>query len=983
MAAVRVELGTGPGGEKLARFTPLAGSPGLYRRILGGYGLRGSKSQGAGYVVRLDAALSACGALQKRGVELRAKKEVPEIIKASAWKCEVPGLYPYQRVGAEYLHSRRRAILADQMGTGKAQPVSSLVLRPDGIWTPIGDLRVGDHVVGSNGLPTRVVGVFPQGRKKIVELTFSDGAMARSTEDHLWAVRTPFMKWWGSPFKPKTLKEILARGLYKNKGRDKQWFIPVPLAPDFPMQKDLLIAPYLLGALIANGELSKSSVMHSGPAEQREHMRPYLPDSLVYTPCKNNKWDFRIVKRKDIRRTDPNPLVAAMRALGLAGTESHQRFIPENYLRGSVEQRKDLLQGLMDNDGCISRDGMVIEYNTTSPKLAGQVIYLVRSLGGVARMSTRYPRFSHLGKKKIGRRDHRIRVALDFCPFRASWKRERYVPRSKYPPVRAIVAVKGVGTEECVCIAVSAHDSLYITNDFVLTHNTPQALSALDPAKGALIIVPSVVCQNWLKEATRWRRDLVFRIWKEPYPLFPEPGEANIVTYPKLPYEQLERRSRCPWCDALSVVPLDDEEVMRLAAKQLSWTDVCDPVRGGRCIKTDGQPGARKFQQNTAAWPEWVWVGEKPKHPVQLVVDEGHYCKNKNAQRTIAVRTIAATCAAGEPGQKSSVWILTGTPLLNEPSEIWSLCQLFPGQTGKFDDGAWDTFGSWSGFVEMFDGKKQVVGGISRGYEWGGQVKPEAREHLGAVMLRRMRDDVLPDLPKKTRRYITVPISKRALSKDAMLTDNLLLLFKEWSDDKVLAECAAGGALSMLRKELAALKLDTLVKLVKEYEENQEPVVVFSYHRDPIIALGERKGWGCITGSTEDHERAALVERFQKGRLLGLAGTIGAMGVGVTLTRAANMLFLDRDFVPANNLQAEDRELRIGQERGVVITILEANHPIDERVAIILEKKERLLEAMELSEDPAPKSVTKAPAMNGASTNDGPLFDLIPKEGGP
>jgi len=507
-----------------------------------------------------------------------------------------------------------------------------------------------------------------------------------------------------------------------------------------------------------------------------------------------------------------------------------------------------------------------------------------------------------------------------------------------------------------------------ILADQMGTGKTPEALAALDARVGVLVVAPSVVQGNWLKEAIRWRKDLRPMVWQPPYSIFPAPGELVIVTYPKLTSpdfqcQNLERRSRCPWCGKASVVPLEDEEVMRLAAEQIPWTDKCDPDRGGACRKTSGEPGVRKFQQSQDVWPEWVWVGEQPKHPVQLVVDEAHYCKNKNAQRTIATRTIAAACAAGSAGRASTVWLLTGTPLLNEPPELWSLCQLFPGATGHFDDGAWDTFGSWSAFVEMFDGRKQIVGGQSRGYEWGGKIKPEARDCLGSVMLRRMRQEVLPDLPKKTRRHLAVPVNARALSKDAILTENLMLLFKEWSDDKVLAECAVGGALSQLRKELADLKLPMLLKLVKEYEEVSEPLVVFSYHRDPIIELGQRKGWAAITGSTSDGERTALVERFQKGLLKGLAGTIGAMGVGVTLTHAANMIFLDRDFVPANNLQAEDRELRIGQDRGVVITILDAVHPIDERVAIILEKKEMLLEAMDLAEE---KNLAPANANAGA-----------------
>ena len=139
---------------------------------------------------------------------------------------------------------------------------------------------------------------------------------------------------------------------------------------------------------------------------------------------------------------------------------------------------------------------------------------------------------------------------------------------------------------------------------------------------------------------------------------------------------------------------------------------------------------------------------------------------------------------------------------------------------------------------------------------------------------------------------------------------------------------------------------------IKEYESVEEPVIAFSYHRGPIEELGRRKGWVCITGSTSDSDRTAIVDRFQRGELRGVAGTIGAMGVGVTLTRSANVMFLDRDFVPANNLQAEDRSLRIGQTRGVVVTILNATHPVDQRVAIILERKERLLEAMHLGEEP-------------------------------
>ena len=108
---------------------------------------------------------------------------------------------------------------------------------------------------------------------------------------------------------------------------------------------------------------------------------------------------------------------------------------------------------------------------------------------------------------------------------------------------------------------------------------TVSALAAIDAKKGVLVIAPSVVRDNWLKETLRWRKDLKVRLWQPPYSLFPEPGELNIVTYPKLPYEKLERRSRCPWCDQISVVPVDDEELK-------------EPLRGKCRGRTSAIPSA-------------------------------------------------------------------------------------------------------------------------------------------------------------------------------------------------------------------------------------------------------------------------------------------------------------------------------------------------------------------------------------------------------
>ena len=140
-------------------------------------------------------------------------------------------------------------------------------------------------------------------------------------------------------------------------------------------------------------------------------------------------------------------------------------------------------------------------------------------------------------------------------------------------------------------------------------------------------------------------------------------------------------------------------------------------------------------------------------------------------------------------------------------------------------------------------------------------------------------------------------------------------------------------------------KIPALLKMVEDFEEQEEPLVVFSAHRAPIDMLGERPGWATITGDTPPDERTRIEDAFQAGRLKGVASTIKAGGVAITLTRAAHALFCDLEWTPALNAQAEDRICRIGQTRGCVITTLAADHPLDERIVELLSSKSQLIDA--------------------------------------
>lgn len=311
-------------------------------------------------------------------------------------------------------------------------------------------------------------------------------------------------------------------------------------------------------------------------------------------------------------------------------------------------------------------------------------------------------------------------------------------------------------------------------------------------------------------------------------------------------------------------------------------------------------------------------------HKVVLVADEAHALKNYKAQRTRKFRAIAGLC--------DRVWLLTGTPLMNKPPELWGILQA--ASLGK------EAYGDWDRFVWAFSGYKGAYG-----YEWGSP-RPEAAEGLARVSLIRRKRDVL-DMPEKIREYETVDIPKNIKKElDAILAElagvgvDVSGLSFEHIEKKITFE-----TISRIRALVAAAKVPALMKRVEVFEESEEPVVVFSAHRAGIDALAKRDGWAVITGDTSAAERTRIVDDFQAGKLKGIGGTIKAMGTGVTLTRATQMVFVDLEWTPALNVQAEDRIHRIGQTETCNYHFLVGDHAIDQKVIETLHHKQALIDA--------------------------------------
>lgn len=309
---------------------------------------------------------------------------------------------------------------------------------------------------------------------------------------------------------------------------------------------------------------------------------------------------------------------------------------------------------------------------------------------------------------------------------------------------------------------------------------------------------------------------------------------------------------------------------------------------------------------------------------VTLGGDEIHYTKNPDAKRTKRFRALRS--------QVRRTWGMTGTPLPSRPLDLYGVLETL----GLLKE----TFGNWNNFVDHFQGKEDVFGnwhfGKKRKGEW--RVDParlaEAREILAPVMLRRMKKDVLPDLPEKIYTELLVEIEP---------TPAIVRADKEWLLYGA-EEMPPFEMLSEARRQMADAKIPALLETVKRFEETELPLLVFSAHVAPILALKPRQRWGVILGETPTKERDRLVKAFQAGELGGLGLTIKAGGVGLTLTAAANCVFVDQEYNPSDNEQAEDRMNRIGQKaKGLHVIRLVADHPLDKRIHQILREKQRVI----------------------------------------
>lgn len=325
-------------------------------------------------------------------------------------------------------------ILGARPRVGKALSLDINILTPTG-WVKNRDIKLGDIVIGRDGKPTKVVGVYPQGVTNNYTLTLKDGRTIDCCEDHEWTV---YSSKWGRErtFTTKELYNKLQCIRYKNR-------ISLPkFSGDYGIKKNFIIPPYVMGVLIGDGCLTRGMCYSKPETKVFEKVKSLLPNSNVH--FNNNNTMVYI--------TNFLSGLKYIREQGL-NTQSYNKFIPKEYFHSSKDQRQELFLGLMDTDG--SRFNTGWEYSTTSKQLALDVQQLAWSLGYCAKIKERIGKYKVGDKVKETRINYRVFITI-------------------HNPI-TIIDIQPTNTFETQCIHVDNKDHLFVIEDYIVTHNSALA----------------------------------------------------------------------------------------------------------------------------------------------------------------------------------------------------------------------------------------------------------------------------------------------------------------------------------------------------------------------------------------------------------------------------------------------------------------------------------------------------------------------------
>lgn len=373
------------------------------------------------------------------------------------------------------------------------------------------------------------------------------------------------------------------------------------------------------------------------------------------------------------------------------------------------------------------------------------------------------------------------------------------------------------------------------------------------------------------------------------------------------------------------------------ASLKYNWEREATIHIGRRAVVLEGtKPSRGGFHQrhgiivlNYDILHAWVDVLEKLK-PQLIIFDECQYLSSPGARRTKAARLLSRSIP--------HVLGLSGTPLTNRPAELWSVLNMIRP----------DLYPSFYPYAHRYCGPKRTPWGTEyKGATNLGELHTNLKRDL---MVRRLKADVLKDLPEKQRSI--VPVVVQDYDEYAQAQKDYL----SWIGKRIPSKLAGAERTEQLSKlngmkQLAGrLKLPATIEWIDSFLEGSEgKLIVFAVHRALVKDLYERfqPTAVMVNGSVTGYKRQLAVDKFQKDRKTRLfIGNIQAAGKGLTLTAASTVVFAEYGWTPAEHLQAEDRIHRIGQKKVSDCYYLTAKGTLEEWLVDYIQRKQKTLNAV-------------------------------------
>jgi len=362
-------------------------------------------------------------------------------------------------------------IIVAGTGAGKAQPLICNILTLHG-WVKMGELKVGDSVINPTRGQAKIIEIFPQGEIDTYKINFNDGASTLCCRDHLWKVNI--------------LNEdkIISTNDILTILKDSDAEISIPIVNYIKYRKQrLVIPPYVLGVLLAKPRLKHIIDCVIENKEIYDRIESLLPRNFYIRHLEDlntRKNDYGIRKRNSYRY-NRNFWVAQVKNFNLFGQYEHDTFIPDPYIHSSREQRIALLQGMFDTNCELNKNG-IWEFYTFSEEIADNVREVLWSLGVLNTIQV----IPGIKKKSFGPgKENKTSYSVSFKNndvgmfFSTSNKKKLCIRGGANPTKRIISSIEYAGKEFSQCILLDSDNHLYITDDYIITHNTKIAAAIM------------------------------------------------------------------------------------------------------------------------------------------------------------------------------------------------------------------------------------------------------------------------------------------------------------------------------------------------------------------------------------------------------------------------------------------------------------------------------------------------------------------------